>query len=887
MARESPVGGGPVSGGPIVFARPEIAAYYGLRFPGYSLRGEQWRFPCPIHNGEELNFAVTAEKGGWYCHSKCGRGGDILSLEMELTGTTFPEAKAEVFRIVGRAEEPPFRGGKTGQGSSGGWRKTEYLYTDEAGDPVSRVIRRERGEGADREKTFHQEAWTGNGWSKKVTGTRRVPYRLAKVLAAETVFLVEGEKDVETLEALGLVATCNPGGSGSTGLYAQWTGTFAGKHLIILSDNDQPGRKHAAGVAGALMGEAGSVRVPELPGLAEKGDVTDWMAAGGTVETLRELAAKAEPIGPEQLAALRAQWRLDTNSGSTAAESPKSPFRVTEHGVFWLKPDGEGGVDPVQLSAWLEIVADTRDASGDSWGRLLRWKDRDGKLHEWAMPMETLATDAGSVRARLMDGGLPTITTKAGLRDKFIEYLQGYPVAPRLRCVRRIGWYGNNFVLPGFIAGASEELVYQSSAGGSHQWNMRGSLEEWRAEIGLKCSGNSRLLLAASCGFAGPLLALAGAESGGVHLFGGTSTGKSTALFIGASVCGGGGSGFVQSWRSTLNGLEAIAEGHNDATLFLDELAQVDAKEAADTAYMLGNGQGKNRMSKGIAARERLTWRLLFVSSGEITLADHAAAAGRRTKGGVEVRLLNVEADAGTGMGLFEDLHGAASPDRFSEELKIAARQFFGSAFRAFLVRLVQSTQEAGAVLREVRENAKARWVPAGAAGEVARAADRFAIIGAAGELATSWKITGWQPNEAVAAAEKCFLSWLRRRGTAGASDMREAIRQVRGFIEAHGASRFQSIHEDDVEPGRTINRAGFTRKDGPETQYLILSGPFKDEVCKGFDHNAVARELAARGFLRFEAGRTTVKPRLPGLGTVRVYCVRDTIMQFDDSGNS
>jgi putative DNA primase/helicase len=110
------------------------------------------------------------------------------------------------------------------------------------------------------------------------------------------------------------------------------------------------------------------------------------------------------------------------------------------------------------------------------------------------------------------------------------------------------------------------------------------------------------LLLAASCGFAGPLLVLAGAESGGVHLFGGTSTGKSTALFIGASVCGGGGSGFVQSWRSTLNGLEAIAEGHNDATLFLDELAQVDAKEAADTAYMLGNGQGKNRMSKGIAA---------------------------------------------------------------------------------------------------------------------------------------------------------------------------------------------------------------------------------------------------------------------------------------------
>lgn len=876
-----------MSGGPVVFTPSEVSSYYASRVPGANLRGGEWRFPCPIHQGKEDNFSVAPDSGLWKCHSQCGRGGDILTLEMELTGANFPEAKAEVFRIMGRTEEHSFRGGKTGQGSGRGWQKTEYLYTDEAGNPASRVIRRERGAGLGREKTFHQEAWTGNGWSKKVKGTPRFPYRVVKVLTADTVFVVEGEKDAETLEALGLVATCNPGGSGSTGLYAQWTGTFAGKNLIILPDNDQPGRKHAAGVAGALMSGAGSVRVLELPGLAEKGDVTDWMATGGTVETLWELAAKAEPIGPEQLAALRARWGLDAGNGSTAAETPKSPFRVTEHGVFWLKPDGEGGVEPVQLSAWLEIVADTRDSSGESWGRLLRWKDRDNKLHEWPMPMEMLAGDASAVRARLMDGGLPTITNKAGLRDKFIEYLQGYPVAPRLRCVRRIGWHGDDFVLPGFIAGTSADLVYQSSGGSSHQWNTRGTLEEWRSHIGRKCSGNSRLLLAASCGFAGPLLALASAESGGVHLFGGTSTGKSTALFIGASVCGGGGSGFVQSWRSTLNGLEAIAEGHNDATLFLDELAQVDAKEAADTAYMLGNGQGKNRMSKGIAARERLTWRLLFVSSGEITLADHAAAAGKRTKGGVEVRLLNVEADAGAGMGLFEDLHGAASPDRFSEELKIAARQFFGSAFRTFLARLVQSSLEAGTALREVRENAKASWVPAGAAGEVARAADRFAIIGAAGELATNWKITGWQPNEAVAAAEKCFYSWLRRRGTAGASDMREAIRQVRGFIEAHGASRFQSIHEDDGEPVRTINRAGFTRKDGPETQYLILSGPFKDEVCKGFDHNAVARELAAREFLRCEPGRTTLKPRLPGLGTVRVYCVREIIMLFDDGGNN
>jgi len=240
------------------------------------------------------------------------------------------------------------------------------------------------------------------------------------------------------------------------------------------------------------------------------------------------------------------------------------------------------------------------------------------------------------------------------------------------------------------------------------------------------------LLLVVSCGFAGPLLALAGGESGGVHFFAGTSTGKSTALFVGASVCGGGPGGFVQSWRSTLNGLEAIAEGHNDATLFLDELAQVDAREAADTAYMLGNGQGKTRMSKSITAREPLRWRLLFVSAGEITLADHAASVGKWVKGGGEVRLLNVDADAGRGMGLFEELHGSVSPDLFAGELKDAARRSYGSPFRAFLRRLVTARPRAEEVVCASREEARRRWVPTDAAGEVMREAERFAIIGAA-----------------------------------------------------------------------------------------------------------------------------------------------------------
>jgi putative DNA primase/helicase len=142
-----------------------------------------------------------------------------------------------------------------------------------------------------------------------------------------------------------------------------------------------------------------------------------------------------------------------------------------------------------------------------------------------------------------------------------------------------------------------------------------------------------------------------GSESGGIHFFGATSTGKTSALVVGGSVCGGGGkAGFAQTWRTTINGLEATAEAHNDGTLFLDELAQVDPRDAAETAYLLANGQGKARMTRSIAERRKLMWSLLFVSSGELTLAEHASSAGKQVKGGVEVRLINIDADAGKGL---------------------------------------------------------------------------------------------------------------------------------------------------------------------------------------------------------------------------------------------
>jgi putative DNA primase/helicase len=307
------------------FSAPEVAAYYAARVPHLKQRrAAEWRGACPIHHGKNDNFAVEPDTGRWFCHSTCGRGGDILELEEALKGGGFPTRKAEVLRLVGRTE-PEYRhyGTRTNgisagtsptkptkpAGTAGSWREiARYPYVGRDGSLLFEVIRYLKPDGG---KTFKQGRPDGSGgilWN--LDAIERVPYRLPKLLSAETVFLPEGERDVHTLEGWGLVASCNPGGSGNSHLYAGWADYFRNRHVVILPDNDGPGRKHAAVVAAALLSLASSVRIVELPGLPAKGDVTNWRDAGGTLEGFRELANAAAPMDAAALSELGTRWRL-------------------------------------------------------------------------------------------------------------------------------------------------------------------------------------------------------------------------------------------------------------------------------------------------------------------------------------------------------------------------------------------------------------------------------------------------------------------------------------------------------------------------------------------------------------------------------------------------
>ncbi|MDA1315123.1 MAG: CHC2 zinc finger domain-containing protein [Acidobacteria bacterium] len=245
-------------------SRNESRAYYAYRLPkARRTQSGELRGPCPIHKGKQDSFAIDPESGLWFCHSGCGRGGSAVDLEMALTGRDFRDAAAAVREIAGCAATTTARRPVRAV-------VAEYTYRDEHGAPLYRVVRTEP-------KGFYQQRWSGVEWVNGIGQTRRVLYRLPEVLEAAIVFVVEGEKDVETLRKWGFTASTTSGGSGAKWL-PEFTDALRGREVIVIPDNDGPGWERAVSILRELVGNVARLRLYDLP--AETKDITDWFAAG-------------------------------------------------------------------------------------------------------------------------------------------------------------------------------------------------------------------------------------------------------------------------------------------------------------------------------------------------------------------------------------------------------------------------------------------------------------------------------------------------------------------------------------------------------------------------------------------------------------------------------
>jgi putative DNA primase/helicase len=288
----------------------EVSIYYARRHPDLVQRGNEWRAWCLIHQGKDDNFSVNAETGLWCCHSQCNRGGSVFDLEMALTNADFRTAAREVRRIIGRPEDPrPFEREPEMKWGLPGWsheylkdrietveHKNQWRHTAiypyfDADGGLSYV--KVRFLDKQNDKTFRQYAPSKNlGWvPRNRAGVAPILYRMNTLASADEIFVVNGEKAADRGAAeLGIVTTCTPDGEGKW--RGEYTRPLIGKAVRIVIDHDAKGATHGAVVSAAIVKHVRELKVIRLPGLPPKGDLWDWIEAGGTRERLDEIVAK-------------------------------------------------------------------------------------------------------------------------------------------------------------------------------------------------------------------------------------------------------------------------------------------------------------------------------------------------------------------------------------------------------------------------------------------------------------------------------------------------------------------------------------------------------------------------------------------------------------------
>ena len=736
-------------------------------------------------------------------------------------------------------------------------------------------------------KTGNEQKWRAEGFP--------APYPLYNATELTTrrnapVIVVRGEHNADAAQKLfpQFVATTSPFGDGLLGR-ADWSG-LEGRDVLVSAHYDEREDSFATAIVTNAYGAgAASVRIlraetvgaycwnkstklhrPEVP----KGwDLAVAITDGWDPQAL------AEHIGSWTDIVVEPKPLLSERHGGRQ-------FVMTGRGVeTYIKgkdDDGESIMRLFLICGPLELIAEARTDGKDGWSKVFKLTNRDGMKIVVTIPSELLAGEGIELRKILYDKGL-SVSTNSHARDFLMEYVASTEVQARICKVEKVGWHGNVFVTTNGVIGQSDagEEIHFDGMLLSKVGKTAGTLESWQKEIALPAVGNSRLVFVLSLAFAAPLLKLTKTESGIFHLVGQSSKGKTTALTVSGSVWGGGDSeANIKSWRATANGLEGIAAGHNDVLLCLDEMSQIKGSEAGAAAYMLANGIGKQRAGKTGEPRPPKTWRTLVLSSGEVDLNTKIKEDDpqRQVAAGQLIRVVDIGADAESNLGIFEKLNGFRTAEEMAVSLNRSALENYGHSGTAFVEMLSRDIEGSATHAIALMGNCLPKLnVPAKADSQVVRVAKRFALVAAAGEMATTMGILPWTEGEATNAAKILFHNWLDRRGGTGALEADSALAQVRYFLFTNGYNFFE-VDNEMVKP-IDLERKGFKRVFGSfGSCYCFPPEVWKRNVCAGLDPSFVAKTLAIMGYMVTDSGRNDKTVRT-SFGTMKVYAVKETVM--------
>lgn len=582
------------------------------------------------------------------------------------------------------------------------------------------------------------------------------------------------------------------------------------------------------------------------------------------------LQVVSEPTLPEVEEAQRPYFAVYT--GWVMMDGNRYAPGVWWHGVKHSSHGDESTPVNYRLCDPLFIDAETVDTETGHVGRLLRFRTRRGQV-EWVMPQEALVSGDEVLKALFRLG----LVADYKRRKMVLEYIASQHPTQMLETTTRVGWHPSGaFVLPNRIFG-SEQVKYQDTGRAAEIFSARGDLDIWKSKVAPLCDGNAVLVLSICCALTGPLLARLGIVGGGFHLVGDSSSGKSLAQRVAATVWGNP-DRFAASWAVTKNGLEIEAAARNETVLLLDEIKRADPRYIQEMAYALANGMGKGTMTAERGARQKLTWLLFFLSSGERPLAEHAALSGSPAHAGAELRMVDI--NAGTRkFRAFDNAHGM-SGEEFHRSLSVAVMNNYGHLGPALIEEVIagEDADDIPGLYSQIRSHFDSGSAQAG------RVADRFCAVATAGEYAISKGLLPWRKGVALSACKLLFNEWRATVG-AGNTEDRQILQGFADFIAAHGDSRFSSIRIS--EENRTVhNRAGYFEPNSAGDGLLYLFSPSAlQEAAQGFSRERILLALEVAGALMVEPGTTRNQKqyRTPGGDRRRFYVIDPDKLQASE----
>ena len=482
-----------------------------------------------------------------------------------------------------------------------------------------------------------------------------------------------------------------------------------------------------------------------------------------------------------------------------------------------------GDKAPATLCSRLEVVSEGCDKHGRGRCRLVRFTDSFGNSRERVIMLSDLVTNQGKVMASLVDEGLSLYRRNfQGGNNQVAEFINTYPVKKFFTTVDAYGWVelGKSFIVPSATVGDTNgsDIVFNGEEEGAPKYGQGGTLEQWQNTIGLNARHSSRVAFAVCMAFASPLLKFTSEPSGGFHLVGKSSSGKTTAIRAGVSVWAQvlEDSGELKnSWNATGNGLEGVAKNHSDLPLFLDELGQGDngRLNVEQVLYMLGNGSGKRRMTREAKARASNEWRLLFMSAGELSASEMMDRQKKDIQTGANVRMATIEACPEGGYGVFETLPKEVEARALAESFSENGAKYYGTAGVDFMRAFIDDIHQRGgveAMKAHIAEKMK-EWIEAHAKNcnpQIQRVAKRFALVAVAGELATEYDVLPWAVGEASQFASLCFKSFVDGFETSEDRQLR-LCNEVIDFVVSH-PNYFEYVIPPDTTVYQATNQSEF-----------------------------------------------------------------------------